>query len=107
MMQIALPGSIVSLPHAPSEDTDPIVGWRTIRLAVTPEIPIALGIVSRRSRLLKPRMVARGVIGNPIENHFQIAAMGLDNEGVEGLERAEPGLNITEVRDVVANVLQG
>ena len=73
---------------------------------VRPHVPVALGRVWRRARLLEPRVVRRRVVHDEVGDHADAALMrGLD-EVADVVDRAVVGLDREEVGDVVAAVAQ-
>ena len=55
-MQVKLPGELVKFPRTAARQTSPIVRLAII-FSITPNIVIPLGVITRRSGFLKPRML--------------------------------------------------
>src|ERR1700733_9800334 len=67
---VVLPCRGVVLPGASSEFRKPIVRRAAVRCRITPDVPIALGVLFRMPALDEPWMLVGGVIGYEIEDHF-------------------------------------
>ena len=73
---------------------------------VRPDVPVALGVVRARARLLEPRVVARRVVHDEVGDDAQPALVrGLD-ELADVLDRPVVGMDVVVVGDVVAAVAQ-
>ena len=87
-----------------SED-DP--GVLVALVGIGPHVPIALGIVRARARLLKPGVIAGGVVHDQVGDHpYPPRMRGLDQLAYV-VDGAVVGMDLGEVRDVVAPVAQG
>ena len=82
----------------------PVVGRRSVGLAVAPDVPVALRIAARCAAFEKPRMPLGGVIGNEIEDDFYFARVRCGNEPVEVFQRSEQRIDIAVVADVVSEI---
>src|SRR5690606_6894360 len=106
-VQVILPRLLVVLPCATSEDADPVVGRGTVGPWILPDVPVPPGIIPGGSRGLEPRMLRRCVVGHPIEDHAEIAAMSLLEQGIEIFESAEARIHIDKVAGIVAHLQEG
>ena len=105
-VQVVLAGRLVERPGGgPGEVADPVVGRTAAGCGVAPDVPVALGVVARRPRLDEPRMLGRRVVGHPVDEHPQAAVVRLGHQRVEVGQRAEDGVDVAVVADVVAVVL--
>ena len=84
------------------DDPSPLVP----RVGVAPDIPVAAGIVSRTSRLLKPRMLIRGMIQNHLNDHSDAAFVSGVKKLLEVFERPVTGMNRAVISNVIAVVAQ-
>src|SRR6266702_8736454 len=95
-MEVVLPRVRIPFPGRSSPMTEPIVGGRAIRFRISPDIPITIGMLSLGAGGEKPGMLIRGMIGNEIENHTQVASMSfhkqLIKEGKIPKKWIDPGM---------------
>ena len=75
-----------------------------VRRPVAPAVPVALGRVARRAALDEPRVLVGGVVGHPVEEHADVARVGVGEQRVEGREVAEERVDVAVVGHVVAEV---
>ena len=75
-----------------------------LRRAVVPAVPVALGRVARRAALDEPRVLVGGVVGDPVQEHAEVARVRLGEQRVEGREVAEERIDVAVVGHVVAEV---
>ena len=101
---VVLAGGVVELPGAAAEVAEPVVGRAAVGGGVAPDVPVALGVVARRSRFDEPGVLVGGVVGDEVEEHLQAAAVGFVDEAVEVGEGAEERVDVGVVGDVVAEV---
>src|SRR5262245_8513709 len=103
-MQVVLAGSRLARPGRSAELRQPIVGRRSVGLAVAPDVPVAHRIGARRAAFEKPRMMFRGVIGNEIENDIAFSCVGRMKKPVEIIHRSEQMIDVAVVADVVPEI---
>ena len=85
------------------DDPRAVVAGRVIR----PHVPVALGVVGARARLLKPLAVRRRVVHDEVGDDADAALVrGLD-ERPHVVDRPVVGVHLVEVGDVVAAVAAG
>ena len=65
---VVLAGHFVESPCRTAKLALPVVGRGTVRLRVSPDIPVPLWMELRGAALLKPRMLVRGVVRHEIKN---------------------------------------
>jgi 3-hydroxybutyryl-CoA dehydrogenase len=103
-VQEPLLGGLIPGPRgAAAEGRRPVVR-RMVGRAIVPAVPVALGRAARRAALDEPRVLVRGVVGHPVQQHAKVARVGLVDESVEGREVAEERVDVAVVGDVVAEV---
>jgi len=105
-VQVVLPGLLVQRPGRAAPHPDPVVGRRAVRLAVAPDVPVALRIVARAPRLDEPCMLVGAVVRHDIDHHRDAERVRARDQPIEGGEVAEPRIDIDEVAHVVAAVGQ-
>src|SRR5690606_39168123 len=72
-------------------------------VVVAPDVELARRRTGRRApRLLKPRMLIRGVIDDELRDDFQPASMRFGDEVPEIVQRSVVGMDVAVVGDVVA-----
>src|SRR4051794_22165157 len=103
-MVVVLLRCLIPRPRAAAELAYPIIRHAAVRLAVAPDIPVALIVRARRAALGKPGMLVRGVIGHEIQNDLQGARVRRRDKPVEIRQRAEHWIDVRIVRHVVAEV---
>jgi hypothetical protein len=82
-MIVVLAGCSIPFPGTAAEDTTPVVGRSGIECRVAPDIPVPLRIMPRCPRLEEPGVLIGGMIGDVVEDDFQVATMRLGEEEVE------------------------
>ena len=97
---VALARRLVPLPRRAAEHRDPVVG----RVPVAPEVPVALGALPRRARLLEPRVQVRGVVGDEVQHDLDAVLVRGRHQRVEVVHRPERRVDRAVVGDVVAEV---
>src|SRR2546425_911013 len=106
-MEVVLPCVRIPLPGRTSPVTEPVVGGRAILLRISPDIPIALRMLTVGAGGEKPGMLIRGMIGHKIENHAQMAALRfykqLIKEGKIPKKWIDPGM----VGHIIASIDHG
>ncbi len=109
-VQVVLPGRGVEGPRRPGERRAPVgrLGSRRSRLEPRsrwpPPVPVALGVVLRRPRLLEPRVRRAGVVDDEVHDQLHAPLVQRRDQLVELLERAEERVDVLVVADVVAVV---
>ena len=63
-----------------------------------------LGASRDDAALDEPRVLVGGVVGHPVEQHADVARVGVGEQAVEGGEVAEQRVDVAVVGDVVAEV---
>gem|GEM_PF-2622416 len=110
-VQIVLVRAVVELPSRPGEDRAPVVrlGARIAGAHAVargpPPVPIALGVVRGGTRLDEPRVFVRGVVDDEVHNELHPALVDGRQQRVEKLQRAERGVDVPVVADIVAGVV--
>ena len=105
VVQIILPPPRVPFPCRAAENRQPVVGRRTVRLGIGPDIPVGLGIVARGAAFLEPRMLVGGVRNHLVDHHFQAEPVGLGDQRVEIRQRPEHRIDVAIVRHVISEIL--
>ena len=101
---VELAGCGVESPRRSAEVRHPIVRRAAIWSRVAPQIPVALRVCARASRLHKPRMLVGCVVRHEIENQLQSALVDRLSQGIEVGQGTEERIDIAVVGDVVAEV---
>src|SRR2546429_9948218 len=82
----------VVFPSASTKARQPVVRRPAAGARAAPDIPVALGVVARRPRLNKPGMLVGTVIGDKIQDDFEVAPMRLsDQRGACARPQSHPG----------------
>ncbi len=101
---IILSGCLIERPGAAAEFRQPVVRRATVRLRIAPQIPVALRIVARASRLDEPGMLVGGVVGHEVEDQLETARMHGSRKRVEILHGAEQRIDPGVIRNVVTEI---
>ena len=104
VVEVRLPGGLVELPRRAAEARDPVVGRRTVRLGIGPDVPVPMLRGARRTCIDEPRMLDAGVVRHEVEDDADVLRRRLGNQFVEVVHRAEVGMDVAVVGDVVAPV---
>jgi len=111
-VQVPLAGLAVRLGHAgpggAAEDRGPVVRGQlaVLALAVAEHVAVALGRAGARGqRLLEPLVLARRVVRHEVDDDPESELVRAVAQGVEVGQRAEDGVDVAVVGDVVAGVL--
>src|SRR5439155_21879312 len=73
----------VVFPSASTKAQQPVVRRPAAGARAAPDIPVAFGVVARRPRLNKPRMLVGSVIGDKIQDSFEVAPLRLSDMSSE------------------------
>ena len=92
-------------PYTASKVTAPVVRWLTIDSFFEIEI-FAVGAIWILQRFLKPFVFVRAVIDDKIHQNRQISFPGLGNQFVHIVHRAETGIDLIIVRNIITLVCQ-
>src|SRR5262249_26327372 len=103
-VQGVLAGPSFARPGRSAKLRQPVIGRRSIGLAVAPDVPVALRIDARRAAFEKPRMTFGGVVGNEIEDDFDFSYVRRVHKSVEIFQRSEQGIDVAVVADVISEV---
>ena len=82
-------------------------GVRPFLVVVVPDVPIGLGVVSRRARLDEPGVLVAGVVHHEVGDDPDAAAVGILQERHQVADAPVVGVDVEEVADVVAAVAEG
>ena len=109
-MQVVLARGLVPGPSRARKEGPPVVGLSPGLAAdvpgagVTPDVPVALGIITRGARLDEPRVLVGRVVDDQVHDEAHAPLVDVREQAVEVLERPEHGVDVVVVRDVVAVV---
>src|SRR6266850_4758562 len=103
-MIVVLAGCSIPFPGIAAEDTTPVVGWSAIECWIAPDVPVPLRVTPRCARLDEPGVLIGGMIGDVVEDDFQVATMRLGEEEVEVGQSTKQRVNRRIVGDVIAKV---
>ena len=101
---IKLAGARIELPRRPAKRRNPVIRRRSIGLAIAPDVPVALRICFRRTRLHEPRMLIRTVVHHKIENNPHAFLLALRHHGIEVLQRPIHRIDILVIRYVIPEI---
>jgi hypothetical protein len=101
---VVLAGDFVESPRRTAELALPVVRRGTVRLRVSPDIPVPLSIEPRGAALLKPGMLTGGVVRHEIKDDLEAARVRGLKERVEVGERAEKRVDRAVIPNVVPKV---
>ena len=73
VMVVILVGDWVEFPRGMAKPRLPVVGRLARPFPVSPDVPVALRVCTRRTRFRKPGMLVRRVIRNKIHDHADIS----------------------------------
>src|SRR5690606_469883 len=73
-MEVVLPGGLVEGPRRTAEYATPVVRQRAVRPGIPPDVPVALRVVARGSRLQEPRVLVGRVVWHPVQQHTDVPA---------------------------------
>ncbi len=102
-VEIPLAGRRVVLPGRAAEHGHPVVRG-LVAASIAPDVPVALRTVAGSAGFEKPRVLVRAVVRNPVQRDADPALVGIPQQLIEILERAEEGIDAAVVGDVVAEV---
>ena len=97
-----VPGPVGRL-GVPEDDARPLVDL----VGVAPDVVVALGRVPVAPRLLEPGVLVGGVVDDEVGDDPDAAGMGRLGQRLEVGDGPDGGMDLAEVGDVVAVVLQG
>ena len=109
-VQVVLARLGVVGPRRSRERRAPVGRLRTRRTGLealarwSPPVPVALGVVLRRPRLLEPRVRGAGVVDDQVHDQLHPALVQGGDQLVELVEGAEERVDVLVVADVVAVV---
>jgi hypothetical protein len=103
-VEVPLAGGVVPGPRGRFDEGGRPVVRRSVRRALAPDVPVALGAVARPAGLDEPRVLVGGVVRHPVDKDPEPAPVGVGQQPVEVVERAEQGVDRAVVGHVVAEV---
>ena len=109
-VQVVLARSLIPGPGRAGEEGPPVVGLRPGLAAnvpgagVTPDVPVALGIIPRGARLDEPRVFIGGMVDDQVHDEAHAAFVDVREQAVEVRERPKHRVDVVVVGDVVAVV---
>ena len=102
-VEVPLAARLVARPRRPAEDRRPAVR-RAAVAAGTEDIARPIRMVGAREGVHEPRVLARGVVRDDVDEHLEAERVRVGEERVEVGERAVLRIDVHVVRDVVAVV---
>ena len=105
-VEIILAAALVILPAVLAEEACPVVGQLAVFAALAPVVIVAVGALGIAAGL-KPGVGGGGVVDDQVHNDAHTTRLGLGDEAVHILHRAEVGVDAAVVADVVAVILVG
>jgi hypothetical protein len=102
-MVVVLPGDGVEFPRRTPKGGDPVVGRFPIH-SVSPDIPVALGVVPARARLLEPVVLEGSVIEHQVQDDRHIPAVGAFQETAEIIHASIFGRAAGIVCHIIAHI---
>src|ERR1700712_4689890 len=103
-MIVELPGYLVECPGRAAKLALPVVRRRTICFSITPYIPVPPRTCRRRSAILKPRMLIRGMIWYEVEDDLQAYRVGCQKHCVKVVHSTKSWVDVAIVRHIVTEV---
>jgi len=103
-VHIILAAPRIPCPGRASEHRLPVIGRRSVRLGIRPDIPVGPGIVAAGPAFDEPAMLVRRMRPYLIDDHAQAKRMGAGDQRVEIRKRAENGIDIAIVGHVIAEI---
>src|SRR5205814_5800946 len=75
LVEVVLPARFVEGPcgQARVERHVPVVGWRAVRLRISPHVPVAVLCGARRARVDEPWLAVARVVRNDVEDNANVA----------------------------------
>ena len=104
LVQIVLSAFFTPLPCAAAKHGLHLIGG-CIPVTVPPYIPVVLGILPTLFCLDKPRMLVRSMVQHHIHQNLQITLVGFLQQQLHLLQRAEHGIDILIIGNVIAVVI--
>jgi hypothetical protein len=110
-VQVVLAVPRVELPGRSREERAPVrrLGARLARghsgARRPPPVPVALGVVAARARLDEPGVLVGRVVDDEVHHELHAALVRGAQQRVELLQRAERGVDVLVVADVIARVV--
>src|SRR5579883_2317771 len=101
---VILLGRCVECPSAAAEIRNPIVGRRSVRPWIAPDVPVSFASGAGASALDEPRMLIGSMVRNEIEDDFQAEPMRLFDQSVELRQRSKDRRDAAIIGDVVAEI---
>ena len=101
---IVLTSDFVESPGGTAKLALPIVRWGTVRLRVSPDIPVPPRIGLRGATLQKPGMFIGGMVRHEIKDDLDAARVRGLKKRIEVRERAEKGVDGAVVANVIPKV---
>ena len=105
IVEVVLAPARVPLPCRPAEDRQPVVGRRTVRLGIGPDVPVGLRVRPVGAALLEPGVLVGGVRQHLVDDHLEAEPVRLRHQRVEIGQRPEDRVDVDIVGNVVAEVL--
>ena len=103
-MVIVLTSDFVESPGRTAKLALPVVRWGTVRLRVSPDIPVPPRIELRGATLQKPGMLVGGMVRHEIKDDLEAACVRELKKRIEVRERAEKGVDGAVVANVIPKV---
>ena len=75
-------------------------------IGIAPDVPVALGVIVRTARFLKPGVLVRGVVQHHLNDDANSALVGPVQKGFEVFEYSVAGVHRVIIGDVVAVIAQ-
>jgi hypothetical protein len=104
IVHVILAPARVPGPCRAAEHRLPVVGGRTVRLGIVPDVPVGIGVVAALAALLEPGMPVAGMRPDLVDDHLQAERVRPRDERVEIRERAEDRVDVAIVGNVIAEV---
>ena len=104
VVQVVLARVGVERPGRPAKGAQPVIRRAAVRLAIGPDVPIAVGGRARGPRVNEPRVPITAVVGHDVEHDLDVALCRFRDQRVGGGQVAENRLHPAIVGDIVANI---
>jgi len=98
----------IPLPGTASKVGPPVIRWLAVSFSIVlgrlPDVPIAPGVVFRRTRCLEPFMLVGSVVDNEVEDDTHAKSVGFSEQVLHVLDSTIWWIYVLVVADIVAHV---
>src|SRR5262245_51463007 len=84
----------IKFPGRSPEIAEPIVRWSGARLPIAPNVPVPLLTSTRSATVDEPRMAIRCMVGDKVENDFDVASVRRIDQARKTVKAAKYGIDV-------------